>query len=370
MSGSVIFAGGGTGGHIFPGLAIREAIEAIDPELKSLFVCSDRAIDESILSKQRVEWHAIPARPFSLNPKRLIDLALHHPRALRAAKKVIEGALRAGPALVVATGGFVSVPVAQAARALGVPIVLVNLDAAPGRANQWIARIAAHRFTSAEDARVPREWERLTPIVRAAARASGDADACRERMGLQPGVRTLFVSGGSQGARSIDRMLVALMKSDGKRFEGWQVLHQCGEGAQAELTSAYEHAHVPALVQRFVEDVGSAWGSADLAIARAGAGSVAEAWANRVPTLFMPYPHHRDGHQRLNAEPLVKAGSAVVVDDRVDAAANAEHAGADVLDLLQNSARLDAMTLAANGLGEADGAVRVAELAIRMLRRG
>ncbi|MEM8834904.1 MAG: UDP-N-acetylglucosamine--N-acetylmuramyl-(pentapeptide) pyrophosphoryl-undecaprenol N-acetylglucosamine transferase [Planctomycetota bacterium] len=368
MSGTVIFAGGGTGGHIFPGLAIREVIAEIDGDVDALFVCSERAIDESILTKQRVAWRAIPARPLSLNPRRLLDLALHHPRALRTAKGLIEDARREGPTVVVATGGFVSVPVAGAARGLGVPVLLVNLDAAPGRANQWIARIAAHKFTSAEGARVPGEWERLTPIVRAAARARGDVEACRERMGLRPGMRTLFVSGGSQGAQSIDRMLIRLLERRDGGFDGWQVLHQCGEGAQAELTDAYEHAQVPALVQRFIEDVGSAWGSADLAVARAGAGSVAEAWANRVPTLFMPYPHHRDDHQRLNAEPLVREGSAIVAEDRVEAEANAARAGAELLDLLRHSARLEAMTQSATRLTEPDGAARVAEHAIRVLR--
>jgi UDP-N-acetylglucosamine--N-acetylmuramyl-(pentapeptide) pyrophosphoryl-undecaprenol N-acetylglucosamine transferase len=146
---------------------------------------------------------------------------------------------------------------------------------------------------------------------------------------------------------------------------GWQVIHQCGKGGdEDDVRYAYEASSVRAHVTAFLDPMGPAWGAADLAVSRAGAGSVGEAWANRVPTVFMPYPFHKDQHQKRNAAVLVDAGGAVVARDRIEAVANVEgEAGSALLELLADDGGVRGrMRAALEGLGATDGAARAARV--------
>lgn len=362
MSGRVfLFAGGGTGGHLFPGLAIAEQLERLSggAGVRSVFLCSDRPLDAKILSREGVEFEVTPAKPVGVRPRALVRFLRSWGPSVRAARGVIARERARGAAVeVVAMGGFVAAPVVQAARVERVPVLMLNLDAAPGLANRWISKRAKVIVTTAPAPGVT--WERIPPIVRRAAIAPGDAAECRRRLGLDPERPTLFVTGASQGAESINRMMALLVREHAAALAGWQVVHQTGRQENGELEEAYRAAGVPAVVFGFRNDMGVAWGCADMAVSRAGAGSVAEAWANHVPTVFMPYPYHRDQHQKKNAEPLVEAGGAVVCTDRVDAAANVDSAGAEVLSLLGDAPRRLEMKKALDKLGPADGAKRVA----------
>lgn len=362
MSGpGVVFAGGGTGGHIFPMLAVLEELREREPGVRALFLCSARAIDERILTAAGVEFVAIPAAPLSVRPAGLARFVWRWGGAVRAAR----GALRrmkggCDGLRVLSTGGFVSAPVAQAARAERVPVVLLNQDAPPGKANRWIARHAARVFTTADAGRGG--WERIPPVVRRAALAPGDAGACREMLGLDPARPVLFVTGASQGARSVNEFASALVRAHGEELHagGWQVVHQTGAGDNGPWRAAYDEAGVPAVVETFFDAMGVCWGAADLAVSRAGAGSVAEAWANRVPTVFLPYPYHRDQHQRFNAGPLERAGGALIVEDLIDAARNVAEAGELVMALVHDAPARLAMRGALERLGPVDGAAMLA----------
>ncbi len=353
-----LFAGGGTGGHIFPALAIAERLAAIGGG-RAVFLCSDRPLDGEILRREKVEFRVTPAKPLALSVRGLARFARSWGGAVRAARAAIREACKGGarPELV-AMGGFVAAPAVRAARAERCPVILVNLDAVPGKANRWIARRAARVYTSAPVE--GRGWTPVPPIVRSAARAGRGAPECREAVGLSRDRPTLLVTGGSQGARSINELIARLLRGQRAAFEGWQAVHQCGAGEEAPVRAAYEHAGVPAIVRPFIEDMASAWGAADLAVSRAGAGSVAEAWANAVPTLFLPYPWHRDEHQRANAAPLESAGAAVIAKDLIDPARNAPEAGRALTALLADAQRRSAMRAAYARLGPADGADRIA----------
>lgn len=366
----VFFAGGGTGGHIFPALAIAEELtdmaagsgQADEPrELRCTVLCSQRPIDAGILSRRHVPHEALPARPPGWQPGAAWRFATGWVASVRRVRAMLAAARSVGAVVkLVALGGFVAPPAVRAAVLEHVPVMLVNLDAVPGRANRWIARRAQHVVTTAEVG-IP-TWQRIHPIVRREAVAAGDAGMCRRALGLDPFRRTLLVTGASQGARSINRLMVRLLDEQRPVFAGWQVIHQTGAGDQEEAALAYARADVPAHVVPFLDRMGLAWGSADVALCRAGAGTVAEAWANRIPAVFLPYPYHRDRHQRFNAQPLVSAGGAVVVEDCVDDARNAANAGLVLTTLLGDPDRLAAMQAAMRSLPPADGARRVAEL--------
>lgn len=361
MTRRIVFAGGGTGGHLYPAIAIAEELRGRAPDL--LFLCSDRAIDARILSAEGVTYRALPAKPAILRPRGVIRFLAGWGPSLRLSRAI----LREKPSVVVALGGFVAAPVVRAARLEGAPVVMVNLDAVPGRANRLIAR-RADRILSAAPG-VGDGWKRIPPIVRRRARADRSPAECRRELGMDPGRRTLLVTGGSQGARSINALMVVVARRHAEALQGWQVLHQSGRGEEEEVREAYTRVGVVHVVRDLIDRMDLAWGAADLALGRAGAGTVAEAWANRVPTIFMPYPYHKDQHQRANAEPMREATAggepaAQVVTDAIDPVRNIEVAGRLLLDLLADEARRGRMRASLEALGPADGARQAAEAAL------
>jgi UDP-N-acetylglucosamine--N-acetylmuramyl-(pentapeptide) pyrophosphoryl-undecaprenol N-acetylglucosamine transferase len=367
---TIFFAGGGTGGHLFPALAIAEHIRAQRPDAHCVFLCSQRPIDAQILGAAEVDFEAIPAQPFSVRPAALARFVWRWGGAVRS----VRGALarrRAAPgraqSVMVAMGGFVAAPAAQAARAERMPLLLINLDAIPGKANRWIARRAQVRLTAA-DGKCPKHWERIAPIVRASAVASESPAQCREKLGLDAQTPTLLVTGGSQGAGSINALMLAILQSDADALRGWQVIHQTGAGADPAIEGAYCSAGVRALTQPFFDTMGLAWKAADLAVTRCGAGAVAEAWANHTPCLFLPYPYHRDEHQRWNAQPLADRGGAIIERDLIEPGHNLAQAGALLRALLGDQPRLRAMAASMARLGPANGAETAAGRILGLLR--
>lgn len=359
-----IFAGGGTGGHIYPALAIAERLhERAGPLAECVFVVSNRPLDKQILDAEGKPAVISPAQPLGLHPTRLTRFLINYPKARSAAKALIRQQVGQGKRVqVVAMGGFVAAPAASAGYDLGVPVTLVNLDATPGRANRLIARHAGRIFTAAklvESTNTP--WDEVRPIVRQAALAPDDAAGCRRILGLDPQKPTLFITGASQGASSMNRLMIDLVKREPLLFEQWQVIHQTGKSDTAECKSAYEAAGVRSIVEPFIQRMGPVWGAADLALSRAGAGSVAEAWGNRVPTIFMPYPYHRDQHQRKNAEFLERAGACLIETDAIEPGLNVPTVGQKLLDLMRNPTQQHSMRQALIGLGAVDGAETIAD---------
>lgn len=381
-----IFAGGGTGGHLYPGLAIAESLNRIAAgsggTSRSVFVCSDRPLDSQVLAREDAEFVASPAKPIVMSVRGLARFVGSWGPALRQTRALIraERAKTDCTVHVVAMGGFVAAPAVQAARVENTPITMVNLDAVPGKANRWIAsrivrdnRGRGGRVISATVIRgdyAPRAsgWLVVPPIVRERAIAKDGRVECVRALGLDPGRRTLMVTGGSQGARSLNEFVAAFIGTPedspsnphAKITRSWQVIHQCGRGERERLIGAYRAAGVPAVVEEFVTDMSRWWGAADLAVARAGAGNVGEAWANRVPTVFMPYPFHKDEHQKYNAATLVEHGAAWLVRDHVDVARNLHEAGA-LVSRVMTGQEMDAARAAFESLGPADGAERIAQ---------
>lgn len=359
---AVIFAGGGTGGHIFPAIAICEHLLEADPGLSVRFICSDRSIDARILEPRGLDFRPIHALPFSLGPGGLVRFLRGWRGSVvsaeRAVVQLVEAAgVQASEAVLVGTGGFVTVPAFAAARRLGLRTALVNLDAVPGKANRFLASRASVVFSTYDAL----DAERVGPIVRREARATADSRACRKAFDLEPDRCTLLVTGASQGAESLNRFVPSLVRHNPCAFEDWQILHQAGPDRAGEVRAEYESLSVNVRVVELVEQVGLMWGAADLAIARAGAGTVAEAWINRIPAVFLPYPYHRDEHQRHNARPLQEVGAALVLKDHIHAAANTEAHFGILEPLLTGSRELLDMCEAYDGLPQSDGGKAIAE---------
>ena len=185
---------------------------------------------------------------------------------------------------------------------------------------------------------------------------------CREQLGLDPDVPTLLVTGASQGARSINTLVTELAAAEPGLLPGWQVLHLAGSGEDEPVRAAWRAVGIRAVVRPFLHGMGPAWGAADLAVSRAGASSVAEAWANAVPTLFVPYPHHRDRHQHRNAEPMAAAGGAVVETDAGDPAFSGAGPGVTLRSLIRDEPRRQSMRAALRARPAPDAAGTVARM--------
>lgn len=354
----VIFAGGGTGGHLFPALAVAEEL---GPGVRTHFLCSNRPLDDKILTAAGVEFTPLAARPVIMKPGPLLRFAASWGPSVRATRAAIR-AMRAQTDRVhmITMGGFVAPPAVMAARAEKVPVLMVNLDAVPGMANRFIAKrvgeiVSAVRVNG-------RDWATVPPVVRRELRTERGAGPCREAYGLDPRLNTLLITGGSQGARSVGQFVVGLAEATPGSFTGWQVIHQSGSHGEDNDGYAKRWADlgVRAHVEPFLTDMPSAWWGADLHVGRCGAGTVAESWATRTPSLFMPYPWHKDLHQKHNADPLAEAGAAVLIDDRIEPERNLTDHGPVLLELLTGPGKRAALTESLRELGEPDGAEQIA----------
>ncbi len=364
---TVLFAGGGTGGHILPNVAIAERLFGEDPKLNAHYLLSSRAIDENVAARYGLDFTPSSSRPWSGRP-------WHWPAF---AVGLMDGTAEVGELIgllnvkaVIATGGFVSGPALLAARRYGVSVATVNLDAVPGRANRHLARQADKVFTVYPHASLPGAEPIGMPLRRAAVGPKDHMQA-RQSLDLDPSRHTLFVTGGSQGASSLNNAVIELLARPTVReaLVGWQVLHLAGTEKLEDVREAYDALGVDATVVGFLDRMGLAWRAATVAISRAGAGSVAEAWTNGTPTAFLPYPHHKDEHQRHNTEPLLNLDAARLVKDRVDARATANALEKPLIELACDMwlRRTIRQTLAANQ--PADGADAVSAWAMDQLNR-
>jgi len=372
LTAPIAFAGGGTGGHIYPALAINEQLSPEPATPPPLFIHSTRHIDRTILEPTNLPHAPIPATTLSLHPAKLLAFARAWKPAVNAARELLT---THGTRAVVLMGGFVTAPAAAAAKSLNIPTLLVNLDAVPGKANRLAARTATRIVSAAQSSSVPASWEPIPPIVRKAATPNKDPESARATLGLEPHHHTLLVTGGSQGATGINNMMARLapdIAALNKRLQSegqtpWQIIHLAGPDRAEPVKAAYRQHNINAAVHELLDDMASAWAAASLALSRAGASSVAEAWASHTPALFLPYPHHKDNHQALNAAPLVNAGAALLRTDHDDTTRNATDAGRVLLSILEPPhENLHAMHHAAQSLPPADGARRAARIVAQL----
>ncbi|MGB0768951.1 MAG: UDP-N-acetylglucosamine--N-acetylmuramyl-(pentapeptide) pyrophosphoryl-undecaprenol N-acetylglucosamine transferase, partial [Phycisphaeraceae bacterium] len=362
---TILFVGGGSGGHIYPNVAVLDRLNELGVKIDARFVVSERAIDESILTKLDLRGHTIGAKPLSLRPRGFVDFVKAFKRAERESFELIR---TTGARAMLATGGFVSGPALKAASRAGIPNAMVNLDAVPGKSNRFTARYASDLFSAYETTKLGKAQQISVPL-RPSVVNHVSAEQARLALGLDPTLDTLLVFGGSQGGGTINMALAELVGRATVRdlFAGWQVLHLTGEGDYEAVREAYARRGIPGRVEVFCSEMGRAWGAATVAVCRAGAGTVAESWANAVPCLYMPYPFHKDEHQRLNAAPVVNRGGGMLLKDRVDVHDNVGELMGPLRDLMKNTLRREQMKKALIESRPIDGATTLAEWVVTVL---
>jgi UDP-N-acetylglucosamine--N-acetylmuramyl-(pentapeptide) pyrophosphoryl-undecaprenol N-acetylglucosamine transferase len=358
------FAGGGTGGHIYPAVAVAEHIARLDASARIHFLCGGGPLEAGIIERAGLAYTALPARPFSPRPAGLAAFAASFLGCYRASAGLIAAA---GSAVVVGTGGFVAAPVCLAARRLAVPVVLLSVDAVPGRASRLISRWAAEIFVQFEQSRAC--FAKRAPVRTAGCPirtgfAHPDPAAALRSLNLAGKRKTLLVMGGSSGSESINEAFHRLReKLDG--FAGpWQVVHLSGKRAFERVSKTSAAAKIEYRVLEYYHDMPDLLAAADLVVGRSGAVSVAEYAASGTACICLPYPHHADRHQYLNAVQLAEAGAAVIVDDVSDAGARAAALWRRLEPLMRDEAKRALMSAAARRAARLDAAEVIAQQVI------
>lgn len=316
---SFFFAGGGTGGHIYPALAVVEQILQRQPDAGIHFFHSTRAVDEHILGATSFRRTPLPATGLSAHPLKFLRFLSTFRRSYLLAKKVI--ADNPNP-VVIGAGGFVAAPVCLAGHRLGIPVMLLNVDLIPGRANKLTARWADEIFVQFDESKEYFGRSRAAISVVGCPLRSGFAhpqpDRAIQELGLDAEKKVLLITGASSGSTRINEAVCRLLSQLEEFADSWQIVHLTGLDNFEMVQEQYRDARIARKVLSYYDQMPDLFAATDLVIGRSGAVSVAEYAAAGVPSICMPYPHHKDMHQYRNAGKLVEVGAAVIVDDVAD----------------------------------------------------
>jgi len=313
----VIFAGGGTGGHVYPAVAMHEALVAKlgEDRVDALFVGAKGGLESRILSSAGDSLKLLPGR--GVRGASIADKLIAPFDLMRGVVIGVRTIRTFRPDVVVGTGGYASVAMVVAAILTGTPRILQEQNSVPGLVNRRLAKFAdlvLLAFTESRSA-IPGGADAVVignPLRRS---PFADRDASAEFFGLDPGRPTVLVIGGSRGAHSLN---VAAVEAAGALTEdaASQLILLTGERDYDYVKGALGDVGGRVAVRAYVEEFHHAYAAADVAVARAGASTVFELATYGVPAVLVPYPYAADDHQRLNADSLRKVGGAIVVDDK------------------------------------------------------
>lgn len=354
-----LFAGGGTGGHLTPGLAVAAELPAVFDKCEIVFVGSDRPIERQMLASTGYEHLALPVESTAHLSRHPLRFASGLWRSYRAARSIVKSR---APRAVIGLGGFASVPLVWAAARAGIPTILLEQNTIPGRANRFLSRLADAVCLSfdAARARFPRGNELVltgNPVrseIAALAQQPPDEAA--------PPRATLLILGGSQGAAGLNDAVRTMFEIAGERRRDWRIVHQAGASACDALRAAYDGLALDARVEPFLTDMATQYRQATLAITRGGATTLAELACAGLPAIVVPYPQAADDHQRDNAEQFQSAAATRVVLQQADPTDTARRLLPAVDELLGNPAALGSMRRAMRQLARPDAARRVVQV--------
>lgn len=362
-----LFAAGGTGGHIWPAVAVARALAKADSTWECRFIAGDRPVETEVYRAAEIAPIVFHVPPPSGGRWRTW-LAMG-PALLRARKLIKQWK----PSVAVCTGGYVSAPVALAATMLGVPTIMVEPNAIPGRVTRKLAKrvdvIALADPTAKEHLAQAKRCE-VTGIPLMWSRDDLNRANARRELGVDDDALCLLIVGGSQGARKLNSLIGDVLNRWRESPPGRKVhlIWIAGSGNVDEVRRAQgdsSHDNVKVDIHGHVWPLTNSYAAADLVISRAGAGTVAEIAVAGVPSILLPLPIALDDHQRINARRLVEQGAARIFDERIEKAPQLD---ALLSELIADDDRLSHMASAARDQSLGNAAVKVAELAMAISR--
>jgi len=364
---SFFFAGGGTGGHIYPAIAVAQQLIKLEPNAKIHFFCSSRDIDEKILKQTAFEYTKLPTRGFSLCPAEFINFCTTFFKSSQIAKDIITNTSNS---VVIGTGGFVAAPVCWTAYKNNIPVNLINVDIIPGKANKLIGRFSKQIFLQFDDTKKYFAKNKAKIDVTGCPLRDGfnnpNPDKAIEKLSLNKQKKILLVTGASSGSQNINESVCLLLKQLEAFSDNWQIVHITGTSNLQKITELYTSVKISHKVIGYYDDMPDLLAAADLLIGRSGAVSIAEYAAAMTPSICMPYPYHKDRHQYFNAEKLVEAGAAIIVDDLPNAKERTDWLAEELLPLLNDNEKRKNMAQVCTSIFKKDAAKIIAQQLLRI----
>jgi UDP-N-acetylglucosamine--N-acetylmuramyl-(pentapeptide) pyrophosphoryl-undecaprenol N-acetylglucosamine transferase len=362
----VCVAGGGTGGHIYPAVAVIDSLKRAIADLDVVFIGTRRGLESGIVGSLGYRMRSIISRP--LPNRRNADFIYSCACASLGVMQSLAILACDRPHVVIGTGGYAGGPVVLAARLLGIPILLVEPNSVPGRTVTMLSKYADEiALGFKESIRYFSKGTnlRVTGVPIRSSLVGRGREAGIKRFSLDPGRKSVFVFGGSRGASSINRAVVDAVRELGGR-DDLQFVVQTGQRDFHRISEAVKEARITCRVHPFIEEMGLAYAVADLVVCRAGASAVAEITANCLPAILVPYPHATAHHQESNARLLEARGAAeVILDSDLDGRLLAR----TIVSILSDPERLEAMTHESRVLGKPDAANEIASRLVDLARR-
>lgn len=352
----IAIACGGTGGHLFPGLAIAGELRQRGCDVTVLI--SPKEVDQqAVKTAEGVRVVTLPAVGLTRHGK--LAFLRGFIQSYKASRDLF---ISEPPDAVLGMGGFTAAPPVLAGRRAGVPTFLHESNTIPGRANRWLSWIVTHAFVGfsecADRLHTKKAGTSVTGTpVRPQFKAM-DAAVCRRSMGLDPARPTLLVTGGSQGASGLNHLMVVTLPLLATLMPELQLIHLTGPSDVEKVTQACEANRIRAVVRPFFEEMHTALGAASAVVSRSGASSLAEIAAMRMPSVLVPFPAATDNHQYHNALAFQKTGAAYLVQQRNGSADLLAH---KIVELIQNPTLREDMQTALARWHAPGAAGRIAE---------
>lgn len=354
----IMVVGGGTGGHLFPGIAVVEELRRRNPNVQVMFVGTERGIEARVLPRLGEQLSLVDVRPW------LGRSALQLARNVAILPKAVAQAtalLRTWkPQLVLGLGGYTAGPVLMLAAALRIPTALLEQNAHVGLTNRLLSNTVGRAYLTYPQtlAQFGHEKGRVlgNPVRRAFVEAA--QLALHDPAGQEARARRVLVLGGSQGAKTLNEVVPAALALASVSAQRVSVLHQTGESAVEQVKQRYAELGVDAEVVPFIDDMARAYASASLVVARSGATTLAELCAIGKPSILIPFPHAAEDHQMKNARAMQDAGAAIAIAERE---LSAEGLAKQVRALLLGRSERQAMAEAARALGRPEAAAAIVD---------
>lgn len=359
----IIIAGGGTGGHLYPGIAIAEELKKRDMDNEILFVGTPYGIEQKVLPKEGYQLRMIDVKGIvGVGIREKMKALTKLPMAFYRSYCIIKDFK---PDVVVGVGGYSSGPAVQVACLLGIPTLIHEQNSIPGLTNRILGRFVdavAISFPVSASFFSTKKVTFTGNPTRKIFRTISKEEALR-KMDIDEGLSVVFVVGGSKGAHRINCLMVEAAEYLSHAKNHLQIIHQTGDKDYSWVVAEYNKKGFKSAVFPFIEDIASAYAVADLVIARAGASTISEIIISGKPSILIPYPYAVSNHQEINARVLSDAGASdVILEKDIDVKKFAEK----LLSLIQDKKKLEDMSNKASMLGKGDAAEKVVDLVYRI----